>query len=375
MVVLAGAVVIEFSLSLVGAVYGTPSRSVLGPASSFDTSGTGTAALAQLLRGERHLVRQLENPLRGAELSGPGTLFVLDPQKDLSSELSAIRSYLGSGGRVVLAGRPAPATLKALLGPGALPRWQETGPGPSHPGAPEPENYAASTVLSNGDGSFKLSPTAPSWAGAASILLGGPHGALALIARVGQGRLVLLASSSPLDNANLPRDDNAAFALDLAGPPGTAVTFDEYDHLQSSSGSGIAGLPGHWQAALALGLLAVIVWILSAARRFGPPEPAERALAPARVAHVDAVAALLASGPPGRLIAGAEPLRRAARARLCSALGAGPDAPDSELWTRAGPVSITPDLVTAILTEPRSQTDLLALGKAYVALARRGRWS
>ena len=70
MVVLAGAVVIEFALSLAGAVYGTPSRSVLGPASSFDTSGTGTAALAQLLRGERHPVRQLGTRCTAASCAG-----------------------------------------------------------------------------------------------------------------------------------------------------------------------------------------------------------------------------------------------------------------------------------------------------------------
>ena len=186
---------------------------------------------------------------------------------------------------------------------------------------------------------------------------------------------MLLASSSPLDNENLSRADNAAFALDLAGPAGAAVIFDEYDHLRSSAGSGIAGLPGHWQAALALGLVAVVVWILSAARRFGPPAPVERELAPARVGHVDAVAALLASGPPGRLVAGAEPLRHAAREQLCRALGARSEASDSELRTSAGPVAIAPDLVNAVLTEPGSQADLLALGKAYVALAQRGRWS
>ena len=56
-------------------------------------------------------------------------------------------------------------------------------------------------------------------------LLGGSRGALALLAEVGRGRLVLLASSSPLDNGLLGCDDNAAFALDLAGPAGSPDPF------------------------------------------------------------------------------------------------------------------------------------------------------
>ena len=62
-------------------------------------------------------------------------------------------------------------------------------------------------------------------------------------------------------------------------PVAAPVAFDEYDHLLTSSGSGIAGLPGHWQAGLLLALVAVVVWILSAARRFGPATAASRELA------------------------------------------------------------------------------------------------
>ena len=43
MVIAAGAVVVEFALSLVGSVYGTPSRLIVGPASSFDTSSRETS--------------------------------------------------------------------------------------------------------------------------------------------------------------------------------------------------------------------------------------------------------------------------------------------------------------------------------------------
>jgi hypothetical protein len=384
MAIAAGAIAVEFALSFAGAIYGTPSRSVLGPASSLDTSSSGTAALAQLLSGRDHPVRQLEVPVSSVSLPVPGTLFVLDPQGKLTGELPAIDRYLTTGGRVVLAGRPAAATLKALLGPGPLPIWQAVSPGSSHPVAAAPENYAARTVVSSTAGSWRTSATGAAASAESGIsaesagvhtLLAGSGGALALLADVGRGRLVLLASSSPLDNGCLARADDAAFALDLAGPAGTPVTFDEYDHLETSSGSGIAGLPGHWQAALLLALVAVVVWILSAGRRFGPPVRTERELVPPRIAHVDAVAALLASGSPARLAAGAAPLRRAAREQLSRTLGARGDATDAELVTRAAATALPPELVAAIVAEPRSEKDLLALGRACATLSERGRWS
>jgi hypothetical protein len=373
MVVLAAALVIEFAFSLAGAVYGTPSRSILGPASSLDTSRKGTAALAQMLGGRRHRVRELEGPLRSAVLPVPGTVFVLDPQKQMSPELATLSRFLVAGGRLVLAGKPGAGVLRGLLGNGPLPVWQAATPGATHLGAPAPENYAAGTVVSTQPGSWRLSAVSGQLAGGARVLLDGPHGALALLANIGRGSLVLLASSSPLENANLAKADNAAFALDITGRGTTPVIFDEYDHLQTSSGAGIAGLPGHWQAALGLALLAVIVWMLSAAQRFGPPVPAERELVPPRIAHVDAVAALLSSGPPERRIAAVAPLRRAARERLCRSLGANEDAPDAELWERTPSAAIAPEQVRAVLTEPRSEKDLLALGDAYVSLSGRGR--
>jgi hypothetical protein len=369
LVIAASAVVVEFALSFVGAVYGTPSRTILGPASSLDTSKSGTAAVAQLLSARGHPVRQVEVPVGSASLQVPGTLFVLDPQGRLTTELAAIHGYLLAGGRVVLAGRPAAGVLRGLLGPGLLPIWQQATAGLSHAGAPAPQNYGANSVISSTPGSWRKGATS------VRTLLGGSGGALALLADVGHGRLVLLASSSPLDNDLLGRDDNAAFALDLAGPAGSPVAFDEYDHLKTSSGTGIAGLPGHWQAGLLLALVAIVVWILSASRRFGPPVRADRELVPPRIAHVDAVAALLASGPPARLTAGAAPLREAAREQLCGVLRARPDATDAELVARAASTALPADLVTAIVTAPRSEKDLLALGRAYATLSERGRWS
>jgi len=376
MVVAAGAIVVEFAISFAGGVYGAPSRSIIGPASSLDSSGSGTAAFAQLLTDRKHPVRQLTVPVSTTTLPVPGTLFVLDPQGELTSDLATLHRYLAAGGRVVLAGRPATATLRALLGAGPLPVWQATTTRSWRPGAPEPETYGVRTVVSDTLGAWQTATSDETVANASRpvrILLGGSRGALALLVLVGRGRLVLLATGAPLDNAHLADADNAALALDLAGPDSAPAIFDEYDHGLGRPGSGIAGLPGHWQVALLLALVAVLVWMLSAARRLGPPLPAERELVPPRIAHVDAVASLLASGSAARLVAGADPLRQAARERLVHVLRAPRDSTDADLVAAASTLLLPPDVVASVLGEPRSEADLIALGRAYATLAEKGR--
>jgi hypothetical protein len=51
------------------------------------------------------------------------------------------------------------------------------------------------------------------------------------------------------------------------------------------------------------------------------------------------------------------------------------DATDTELVTRAESTALSSDLVAAIVGEPRSEEDLLALGRAYATLTKTGRWS
>lgn len=371
-VLAATAVVVDFVFSFVGAVYGTPSRQVLGAGSSLDTSPSGTAALARLLAESHHPVSQLETPLAKSSLPVPGTLFVLDPQHPLTSDLPAIESYLHRGARVVLAGQVPPGVLHDLFGSGPVPVWQPVNPGRAHAGAPQPENFGAASVDSGVDGAWT---TPGGSARRVHTLLAGVHAPLALWTKLDGGRLVLLGSAGALENRNLARGDNAAFALDLAGATGAPVSFDEYDHLQTQSGSGLAGLPGHWRAALLLGLAAVIVWMLSAAKRFGPPTAAARELVPPRIEYVEAMADLLGSGARARSRAAVDPLRRDARERLRRELHAQPDASDEDLCALASSTALPDDAVRCVLAEPKSEEDILALGSAYATLFSKRRWS
>jgi hypothetical protein len=368
LIALAALVALYFASSLVAGVYQSPNGTPIGPSSSVDPSAEGTEALAQLLADRHHPVQSLTTPLASASLPTAGTLFVLDPVNSLTPSLPALRRYLGDGGHLVLGGRLGPGALRSLLGTTDTPIWQATSAGVAQPIEHTNQDTGVADVIAGPVGSY----TVPAGS-TVSVLLAGAAGALALEATVGIGTLVLLANTTPLQNSALAQADDAAFALDLAGPASAPVAFDEYDHGLGRTGTGLAGLPTHWKIALALAVLAALVWIWSAARRFGPPQLAERELIPARVAHVDAMAALLASGNADRLAAASAPLRDEGRSRLRRLLRADPSVTDAQLADLAASAdlpSLTPELVSSLLDTPHTERDIVDEGRAFVALSR-----
>ncbi|HXQ60791.1 MAG TPA: DUF4350 domain-containing protein [Acidimicrobiales bacterium] len=343
-----------------------------GPSSSYDSSATGTEALRQLLTERGHAVDRLTTALGTTSLSPGSTVFVLDPTSWSSSDTAALERVLSQGGRVVLGGpSPGPGPVRSLLGVPSPPVWQAEPAGTAHPVVALPEVMGVQTVRSTGPGSFAAPPARP---GEPVPLLQGPGGVLALVSE-GRGTLVMLASSSPLQNGSLGEDDNAALALDLV-PPGSPVAFDEYDHGFGRPGTGLAGLPASWRWGLGFALLAVLVWIASASRRFGPPDGPGRIRVPPRVEYVDAMATLLSTRPTDQVVKAVAPVRDEARRRLCRRVGLPPDASDPVLADRLSnswDATALPDgLSDAVLGAPGSAEDIVAVGRALAELDREG---
>jgi hypothetical protein len=188
----------------------------------------------------------------------------------------------------------------------------------------------------------------------------------------GQPRAVELASSAPLTNALLAQRDNAALGLNLAGPTGQPVVFDEYDHGYGRVGGGLAGLPSWWRWGLGLALAAVVVWMLSASRRFGPVERATRPLIPARVAYADALASALAALPDTQLVDSVQPLQDEARTLLCRRSGMPGSVDDATLVSAAHGARIPDEVVAPVLRRPASGSDVVALGRALAWLDAQG---
>jgi uncharacterized protein DUF4350 len=258
---------------------GTPG----GPSSSsYATGSDGAAAYATLLRRAGHTVSALRTAPAEARLDARDTVVLLDSVGVTADDADALHEFVTSGGRLVVGG--APGGWVADVAPGA-PEWVSQDPYIGRPVAPLPEAVGVERVSAAGGGSWRRE-------GPALPVVAGPRGALVAVQRVGDGRVVLLADTSPLSNELLADDDNAALGLALAGPAGRNVLFAESYHGYGEA-SGIDAIPDDWLAALGIGIVAVAVLMLARGRRFGPPEPDARALPPARSVYVDALGALL----------------------------------------------------------------------------------
>lgn len=284
-VVLAVNVVLAALGSLLGGDPGGP------VSSSFSTGGDGLEAYADLLREAGHPVTRLRDAPSSSDLAGAGTVVVADPTELTAADARALARFTADGGTLVLAGSRTSPLLARLTGQPV--RWSTISGSAERLAVwvPSPETGGADG-LAGDDGSR--------WADPGGLLpLVGAGGQPAVVTgAVGEGRVVALASASPLHNANLARADNARFGLGLAGPADSRVVFVESVHGFATSG--FDAVPASWKwTALGLGLAAVVgLW--AAGTRFGPPEPDRRALRPPRLDHVVALAADLdrVSPPP-----------------------------------------------------------------------------
>lgn len=344
---------------------GSGSRRSFGHASSFDASPTGTEAMAQLLSMNEHSVTSLTTPLASANISKPATVFILDPTNWSNSDSQSARNLLQNGDELVFAGAPANTKeLSSLLRTDNVPEWSSSPVGTSVTARGVQSSLIpnATSVVSLGHGSWKTRS-------GLQMLTASSHSILGLTKRIGNGRLILLASASPLENANLTRGDNAAFALDLARESSSPVYFDEYNHGVVMSGTGLAGLPASWRWGLGLAILAALVWLVSASRRFGPIEPDARELIPSRAQYVEAVATLLAAKPDEQLGDGLASLCYATRERMNSLYsGFKKFNDDDSVQDKSIEWPGRADLFSIANRMPRTRAEVLELGKAFAQL-------
>jgi hypothetical protein len=316
--------------------------------SAYATQPRGAAAYAELLRRTGHAVDYLREPLAGARLDRSVTLVVLDAPRLDVGERAALGRFVRDGGRLVMGGPLAGRGVVARA-----PLWVPAGPRTARPNVAVPETRGLRSVAGAGEGGFtKLGGALPAL---------GDSPALLAVARAGRGRALLIADSSPLQNRLLARADNAALALALAGPRQRPVTFAESVHGYGRA-TGLAAIPLRWRFALAFAVLAGLLWLLSRARRFGPPELTGEPPTPARREHVEALAlALRRVRDPEVALA---PVRAAARAQVVGRAALRGDAPDDAVRAAALRMDFDEDEAAALVGEHDDNDDVLALGRA-----------
>jgi hypothetical protein len=327
--------------------------------SSLSTGGTGVAAWAELLEHNGHRVDAVRGSLGGGDLDPAATLVVLDPDDVSDDEARAVRAFVEQGGRLVTGGGDTAGLLHAVLDD--PPAWVPEGARRARPEGPAPEVDGLGEVVTAGDGSW-------SEVGGTRAVLGKGMRALATVADVASGRLVMLADSSPLQNRLLDRAGNAALALQVVGDGGRPVAFAEGQHGYGDV-TGLGAIPGPWKAALIGLAVAAFVGAVAAGRRLGPPEDESRPLPPPRRAYVDALAETLGrTRRPGEALA---PLQVSTRARLARRVGVGPDASEADLRVAAARLAWPADEIDALFAaDELSDDEILAAGRALARLER-----
>lgn len=252
-------------------------------ASAVDRGPDGLHAWRTLLDTTGREVELIEVSPRSAVLDSDVTAVLLDAGEVGPDDARALREFVERGGRLVIGGTVASAALSDIAGVSGE-RSTAAGAPRMAPLVPAPEvDGVAAVEGASGAGYLEPGPALP--------LLGAPGQPPAVLRRtLGDGRVLLVADSSPLTNGFLASADNARLALTLPGPA-RPVAFLE--RVRAGDASGLAALPAAW-AWTAGGLaMAALVLIASRARRLGPPDQLARELPPPRRLYVEAIAASL----------------------------------------------------------------------------------
>ncbi len=349
LLILAVLAAINIAAALIDAFAPSPSGP---PSSSYATKEHGLAAWAELAKRNGVRVRALRDAPSEASLAGAGTVAVMDAGRLTPDEARALRAFAERGGRVIAGGEPRGWTA-VLLGVGEVPDWRDDGPERVRRTAAAPETAGVTRVETAGDGRWEEDG-----------VLEGDDGSLLIVRDVGEGRVALLADTSPLQNRLLDQDDNAALALSLTGRG--PLTFVESVHGYGPQ-SGLAALPARFGWALIGLLLAALVFMFARGRRLGPPEPERRELAPPRRAYVDSLAATMARGREReRAVA---PVRAEARRRLARRAGLGEDAGVAAWLEAARGAGLDDDAARSLTERAEDDERVVATGRALAALA------
>ena len=349
-VIVAGVIVLNVALRFLDS--STRGADETAPrSSSFSTGSTGVAGWAELLRRNGHSTRQIRGDIDGEDLRADEVLVVLDPESMTAEEEHVVSVFVRAGGRLIAGGGSSVILLQTVLED--APQWSPDGARRARPESEAPEVRGLDEVVTDGTGSWDdLGQTGP--------LLGNGARTIASVANVGDGRVVMLADPSPLQNQLLDRADNAALALQVVGDSAT-VRFAEGQHGYGHSG-GLGAIPDRWKIAL-IGLgLASLLGAIAAGRRLGPPEDEARELPPPRRAYVDAMADSLAR--TRRPVEALAPLQAATRARLARRAGLGPDATEEQLRAAAARLGWPADEIDALFTPTAGDDAVVSAGRA-----------
>jgi hypothetical protein len=237
------------------------------PGSSFSNLPDGARAAYLTLRQLGYRVERSHEPLAALSAEPGATVLVLaNPRIGLSNQdRRALTDFVERGGIALLTGVGGALALGADALPELVPLLDR-----------EPRTYHAhdTSDLTAGAGEIRMAVEVRRVSlGADYVAVYGTGGEdVVLAARIGEGRVVWWAGSTPLSNGAIADADNFELLLNVLGDGDRTVLWDEHYHGYARSlWSYAAGTPLPWAAAQValLALAALLTW----SRRPGPVRP------------------------------------------------------------------------------------------------------
>ncbi len=267
---------------------------------SYSAAPYGLKALYLTLGELGYETKRLRMPLSKVSLPERGTLWIVDPMPLTVREWEDLRRWVERGNTLILAGGLALPNLESALE--AMQGWLEEAP-LSHARTTQPsyltrgvrvvtlrsevriETFRVGASKKERkreeegflfNGGMGRSEALDKALAQAAPVMADDQGAVVAQARLGRGRVVLLASSWMLCNEALDEADNLELALNAVGPSDNGpVYFDEYHHGYREAVSWTL-LPLPVKLALAQILFGLLLVVYARSRRLGPVVPLDR---------------------------------------------------------------------------------------------------
>ena len=222
----------------------------------------GALALYLWLARSGYHVRRGTGPGLGGLRPGTGTLMVITPVAGLSpADTEAVLRWVAGGGRVVL-------VTDGSLGADLLRRLDMTVV-PAPPAAiqvMQPLLLAPPTARVDGTAAaVELASTSD------TVIAATADGPVLSSRRWGRGEIWICTAPALLDNAHIGRTDNRRLALNLVGPAGSAVAFDEYQPSSSSEAPSNWLFHTPWGIDILFAVTVLLLYRWLSGLRLGPP--------------------------------------------------------------------------------------------------------
>lgn len=325
-----------------------------GPANSSYAAGhRGVRGFARLLEKGGHEVRRQRVPVDVERPDPADTVVVLEGETPSDKEVAALGEFVRAGGRLVVAGsEKTDEWLSAMVG--GLSRG--SGLLACRPLANVAETRRVTYVESSGQaGWFNTGNAVP--------ILGCNDSALAAVAALGEGRIVIVSDPAVFQNYLLGARENATFVLNAVGGVRRDVVFLENLHGFGAP-SGLAAIPLQAQVAVGILLAAGAIALLSRRGLASGRVPDSEAADSPRSIHAEAVAERLAAAPGSDA---AKSVRAAASRAIADAAGLSANAGANELRAAAARLGLPADDVALVLQGGSDDASTVAAGRVLAA--------